>query len=300
MTSFEVDFAREKEQGYQRVFLRSPLLSSFSAQWHELMVAYDYFLAGQYPDVAAKQHSVAIFIDLPKFTSVTRKIGGERRCNRLVQGDLVIVPANTWHQAEPETSGGAIMVGIDPQEFTQFIDEAVECDGVELVPCFASTDPLVHQIGLALKRALENANQSSRLYAETLTNALMAHLIQHYCGNPFRLPTYTGGLSPLKLQQVVDYIHTHLSHDLALNELAEITQMSAHYFSELFKQSTGMSPHQYVIYCRIERAKQLLRETEFTIADVAKIVGFVDQSHFHRHFKRLVGVTPGKFLRQAK
>ncbi len=87
---------------------------------------------------------------------------------------------------------------------------------------------------------------------------------------------------------------------MSLKELAAIVQMSAHYFSQLFKQSTGITPHQYVIHCRIERAKELLMQRKLTIADVAKVVGFVDQSHFHRHFKRLVGITPKAFLQQVK
>jgi AraC family transcriptional regulator len=60
----------------------------------------------------------------------------------------------------------------------------------------------------------------------------------------------------------------------------------------LFKQSTGLTPHQYVIQCRVERAKQLLLQGELTIADIAYRVGFANQSHLNRHFKRLFGVTP--------
>ena len=74
--------------------------------------------------------------------------------------------------------------------------------------------------------------------------------------------------------------------------------MSPHYFSQLFKESTGITPHQYVIRCRIDRAKDLLKQGKLSIAEIAKEVGFVDQSHLHRHFKRLVGVTPKLFFKQ--
>nr|WP_058998923.1 helix-turn-helix transcriptional regulator [Leptolyngbya sp. NIES-2104] len=73
--------------------------------------------------------------------------------------------------------------------------------------------------------------------------------------------------------------------------------MSPHHFSRLFKQSTGLSPHQYVIRCRVERAKQLLLKGEMTIAEVAATVGFYDQSHFAHYFRRLMGVTPKALLK---
>jgi AraC family transcriptional regulator len=300
MASLVVDFAKEKEEGYKRIFSRSPLLSSVSTQWDGILVAYDYLEPGQTPEISVKQHGIGIFVEMPKPAQAERLIDGQFRREQVLQGDVVIVPANTWHRTSWNRAGGAIVLGFEPKEFTRTVDETIERDRIELIPHFATPDPLVHQIGLALKRALENSGSNSRLYAETMTTALMVHLLQYYSGQQITLPRYSGGLSKLKLQRIVDYIHAHLDHDLSLKELAAIVQMSAHYFSQLFKQSTGITPHQYVIRCRIERAKELLMQGQLTIADVAKIVGFVDQSHFHRHFKRLVGITPKAFLQQVK
>lgn len=298
MASVVVDFAREKEAGYRRIFARSPLLSSVATDWGGLLLAYDYFLPGQISEISLKQHGLGIFVDIPQPATVDRLIDGKRRQEQVRSGDVVVVPADTWHGSRWDQPGGAVIVGLQPQDFARTVDETVERDGVELIPHFATADPLIHQLGLALKRALENANSSSRLYAETMTTALMVHLLQHYCAQQLRLPTYTGGLCQRKLQQVIDYIQANLDQDLSLTELATLAQMSPHYFSQLFKQSMGVPPHQYVIRCRIERAKELLVQRQFSIADVAKVVGFADQSHFHRHFKRLVGLTPRAFKQQ--
>lgn len=296
MSSLVVDFAKEKEEGYRRIFSRSPLLSSISANWDGIHIAYDYFPPGQTPEISAKQHGIGIFIDMPTPAQAERIIDGQLRREQVVQGDIVVVPADTWQRVSSDTAAGAIVLSLEPEEFAR----TLEGNCIELVPHFATPDPLVHQIGLALKRALEHPGNSSRLYAETMITALMVHLLQYYSAQQLTLATYTGGLSKLKLQRVVDYIHAHLDQDLSLNELAAIVQISAHYFSQLFKQSTGITPHQYVIYCRIERAKELLTQGKLTIPDVARIVGFVDQSHLHRHFKRLVGITPKAFLQQVK
>ncbi|NEQ22907.1 MAG: helix-turn-helix transcriptional regulator [Microcoleus sp. SIO2G3] len=300
MPSLVVDFVKEKEEGYKRIFSRSPLLSSVSTQWDGILVAYDYLEPGQTPEISVKQHGIGIFVEMPKPAQAERLIDGQFRREQVLQGDVVIVPADTWHRTSWNRAGGAIVLGLEPKEFARTIEETIERDRIELIPHFATPDPLVHQIGLALKRALENSGSNNRLYAETMTTALMVHLLQYYSAKQVTLPIYEGGLSKLKLQRIVDYIHAHLDHDLSLKELAAIVQMSAHYFSQLFKQSTGTTPHQYVIRCRIERAKELLMQGKLTISDVAKVVGFVDQSHFHRHFKRLVGITPKAFLQQVK
>jgi AraC family transcriptional regulator len=296
MSSLIVDFVKEKEAGYQRIFQRSPLLSSVAAQWEDILVAYDQFLPGQTPEVCSKQHGIAIFTDLSEPAPAERTLDGRRQQEWVVQGDFVLVPAEVWQQTFADRTAGAIILGIEPQAMAQNL----EGTSIELIPHFATADPLVHQIGLALKRALEDAGLTSCLYAETLTTTLIVHLAQYYSAQPFTLPIYTGGLAQAKLKQVVDYIQAYLDRDLSLKELAAIAQISPHYFSQLFKQSTGLSPHQYVIRCRVQQAQTLLSQSKLSLAEVAERVGFVDQSHLHRHFKRLIGVTPKAFRQSLK
>ena len=90
-----------------------------------------------------------------------------------------------------------------------------------------------------------------------------------------------------------------LGKEMRLWELAQLAGMSPHYFCELFKKSTGVSPHQYVMRCRINRAKILLRSPELTVNRVANAIGFVDQGHFAKSFRRIVGVTPTQFRRMS-
>jgi AraC family transcriptional regulator len=149
---------------------------------------------------------------------------------------------------------------------------------------------------VALKSALTRHDTSSRLYAETLVNTLILHLLEHYSTTrPILSECISGKLPQYKLQQIIEYIDAYLDRDLSLQELSNLVQMSPHYFSKLFKQSTGTTPHQYVIRCRIERAKNLMQQGKLSLAEIATQVGFVDQSHLHRYFKRLVGVTPKNY-----
>lgn len=291
-----VNFVKEREEAYKRIYQRSPIISSASVGWDNLGIAYDWYPPGGMPKVLSKQHSIGIFTDVPSPAITKRQIDGLLKQEQVVQGSCVIVPANTSQQVEWNKASGALTIAVDPTVFAQTIYEVVDPDSIELLPQFATPDPLVYQLGVALKSALTRHGTSSRLYAETLVNTLILHLLEHYSTTrPILSECISGKLSQYKLQQVLDYINAYLDRDLSLKELATVVQMSPHYFSQLFKSTTGITPHQYVIRCRIEQAKNLMRQNRLSIAEIATQVGFVDQSHFHRYFKRLVGVTPKNY-----
>ena len=93
----------------------------------------------------------------------------------------------------------------------------------------------------------------------------------------------------------LDYIADSLDESISLSQLAAIAGMSPHYFSELFKQSTGRTPHNYLLLQRIQRAKQQLRDPKRSIIDAGLDAGFHNSSHFARMFRKLEGTTPSKF-----
>jgi AraC family transcriptional regulator len=108
----------------------------------------------------------------------------------------------------------------------------------------------------------------------------------------------TGNHAALALRHVIAYIHDNLDQQLTLAELSFVAHMSPSHFARTFKHVTGVTPHQYVLNARLERAKSLLLRGNVSISEVAHKLGFFDQSHFTRSFKRLVGITPQTLLRQ--
>ena len=91
------------------------------------------------------------------------------------------------------------------------------------------------------------------------------------------------------------FIQDNLASDLSLDAIAQEAGLSCYHFARLFTEAFGIAPHQYVIQARVERAKLLITQSRLPLGEVAQHVGFSDQSHFTRHFKRLVGVTPRAF-----
>jgi AraC family transcriptional regulator len=277
-----------------QLYPRPPILTSLQVGWSGFNVAYLCQPPGEVPEVCTPLwHCLGIFTHGDRVIYADRKLDGRRRRDAVVGGDVVITPVNVSQGVAWEAEGDFIILGIEPTFFARAVDDSAP-EQIELLPHFATPDPLIYQIGLVLKNVLATGGIGSRLYAETMVNALSVHLRQHYSSRKPILHEYAGGLSKYKLRQVIEYIQAHLDQDLGLTELAALVQMSPHYFSHLFKQSTGITPHQYVISCRVERAKELLLKGGIAIADIATQVGFANQSHLNLHFKRLLGVTPAQ------
>lgn len=102
-------------------------------------------------------------------------------------------------------------------------------------------------------------------------------------------------LTPRQLRSIEEHVEAHLQREISLQELADLLRYSPHYFCRVFKRATGISPHQFVLSRRIERAKVLLRNRELSLSNLALEVGFANQSHFGATFRKVVGVTPHRF-----
>ncbi len=94
---------------------------------------------------------------------------------------------------------------------------------------------------------------------------------------------------------MIEYIHANASGNISLAAMAKIAEVTPHHFASLFTKETGLSPHQYVLRVRIDRAKIHLKDSGLSIAEVSRLIGFRTQEHFTKVFRRVVGVTPTKF-----
>ena len=286
-----------KEDTTELILPRPPIFSSLKAGWNNVFLEYHYQPSGEHQEICTSGHTVAVFTKVSDRNQAERTLDGRFYQHSVRKGDLIINPAYVGHKSCWYGDSEFILFGFDPEVFARAIDESAQPEQIRLIPQVGTSDLLVLQMGLALKKVLED-NTNNRLYVDAIVNALTVHLIQYYSIRQPVLREYNGGLSRRKLEQVINYIHAKSDRDLGLQELANLVQMSPRYFSLLFKQSTGLTPHQYVIRTRVDRAKELLLQGQIPIADIAQNVGFANQSHLNLHFKRLVGVTPKQFSQQ--
>ena len=155
-------------------------------------------------------------------------------------------------------------------------------------------DPLVTQIAGLLSREALNSDQASALLAESMAMQLAVHLIRHYGEQPRPAVAEQNPLPPRAVLLASEFIHDNYARDISLADIARAAHLSPFHLARQFKKSTGMTPHQYLVAVRVNSARSLLSAGAGakSLADVAAAVGFSDQSHLTRHFKRQLGLTP--------
>jgi AraC family transcriptional regulator len=105
-------------------------------------------------------------------------------------------------------------------------------------------------------------------------------------------PRIRGGLPPKMPRRVREYIEVHLDEKISIESVAAAIGLSMFHFARAFKQSEGVTPHDYLIRRRVKRAMELLASTDLPLSEIAVTVGFSDQSHCARRFREIVGVCP--------
>ncbi|MBD1866103.1 helix-turn-helix transcriptional regulator [Cyanobacteria bacterium FACHB-471] len=278
----------------QRFDHTTPVLSSRQMGWNGISVEQYHHLSSsfevEFP--APSDHWLVLPLETP--VSVTQKSDDRLHESVIQKGDSILVPAGQpkyWCRREGICC--AMHIHLRPEMIRQTA-EASEMDTkrIDLMECFGRQDLQLHQIAMLLLAELKSGGMMGQLYVESLSQVLAIHLLRHYSQSALIIKSENRSLTHSQLQQAIDYIHTHLNRDLSLAELAGVINISPTYFASLFKQAMGISPHQYVIQQRVERAKVMLKRTDLAIADIALRVGFSNQSHLTRHFKRLTGITP--------
>lgn len=136
------------------------------------------------------------------------------------------------------------------------------------------------------------------LFGESLCLALATHVAQRYATGPTKSRSQRGGLSLRQLERVRGYIDNRLDCDLSLTELAAVADLSPQHFAGAFRRSMNVTPHQYVLRQRVEKAKVMLVTPGASIADLAAALGFASQSHFTDVFRKIVGTTPSRFRQE--
>ena len=148
------------------------------------------------------------------------------------------------------------------------------------------------------RSVVDGSGIDDHAYAETLGLLLLWELRHAADPHDRRLKPVRGGLTGHQLKRIKEFVDAHVSKEIGITELAGLIGLSPFHFIRAFKYSVGLSLYQYVLSERISVAKEMLSESDLSIADVALAVGFSGASQLNRVFRKLIGVTPAAFRRE--
>jgi len=156
-------------------------------------------------------------------------------------------------------------------------------------------DPLLAALLGSLGRELDRPASSEELFGDLATTLIALQLERAHGVSGVSPAPRRSGLSPFVLKRVREYIASHLGRPIRLQQLAAVAGLSPFHFSRAFKASTGLSPHAFVMHCRISESKRLLSGSNLTISEVARRTGFSGTGQLSRRFRAFVGTTPTAF-----
>jgi len=209
------------------------------------------------------------------------------------QGSIIFVNADDVHNGQSATADGWSYRAIYPLErqFKQLAgDLGLANNFAPYFPKAVVDDP---QMAIELKQLLSVLQQSDNsLYRETMLNGVMTRLmLKHSISKP-TIKDMRLHKKPLEL--VKQYIHDNLFNNISLEFLATLSGLSSYYLLRQFQKAFGLPPHAFQIQARLHKSKELLKRG-ISVSHVAVELGFHDQSHFHRHFVKANGISPGNY-----
>ena len=286
----------------------TPIASSEPLGWQPLLAEeFQHPPGGTDILEAWEGHSIALCL-APRPHRIHQVVGDLRYTGLYTKGDISITPANIPASYWTEGDDHYFHVQI-PTQFLRAIAQsaaALDPDRIELTNEFRVRDPQLEQTLMLLRSELHKGDGwVGQLYVESLANVLAINLLRDYSSTKPRLTLDEGGLGDSvsqtlrerRILQISEYIHEHLDQSIKLADLADVVGISQFHFSRLFKQSMGITAHQYLLQQRIEQAKQLLKGTKLAIAEIALQCGFNSQSHLSKHFRAATGTTPSNYRR---
>ena len=276
----------------QRALRVAPVMTSEGPQWRQVTVCLWRSPWIRAYDLAATDE-VIVALHTGGSKSVRAKVGGGWTAGGSNPGHVHVIPAGfaTGYRPEGELEFVSVHIGA---ERVRKLAKADGGDESHVSFRFAFHDAFIGSCVQALREEMEAPREHGSLYVDSVTDALTIHLLRSSAPHAIS-GRGRESLSPRALSRVCERIEESLEHGLSLADLAGEAGTSRFHFARAFRSATGVPPHRYMTLRRIERAKELLVQTDLPLVDVALASGFGSQSHFTLRFRETVGLTPRRF-----
>jgi AraC family transcriptional regulator len=234
-------------------------------------------------------HRIGVNLNAPHYASIKQ---GERwKRYRYDTGAMGLVPYGDVNEFCADKDIVCVSISLHLSWLERFLDGKT----ISLLGNRGVYDRTVHLLAADLQKELLDPHFVGRIYAESLIHTLALHLVASFADGKNKVALPKGKLTPIQSKKVIDYCHASLGDNPGLSDLAGEANLSPFHFARLFKQTFGYSPCQYLHQLKLEAARKLIRAGRSSLTEIAYELGFSDQAHFCKAFRRATGMPPGRF-----
>ena len=297
-----MDLLRHGERKFPRAGV---LASSVGRGWEGVAAELRSHPAGDLPAIVPEQMEITLALRRCEGALVSRKGAGQRQRTAVECGAIWLCPVGV---GEDEINISAplddiLHIYLPPQRFSGLADlygdHGIRADSIRYLSDLR--DPLIQQLGLAIRDELTHETSAGRMLVETAALALTARLAQAYSHDRSQPPvTALVRDCPERIRRAIEFMHENIDREISVAQLADVACLSPFHFARMFKRVTGQTPHGFVSAMRFELARKLLADRDLALVTIAHRVGFSSQAAFTTAFKRTAGSSPGAYRRRLR
>jgi AraC family transcriptional regulator len=230
----------------------------------------------------------------------------ERRNGKLLatgtarNGVVTIIPAGSSARWDINGSVNVVQLFLPHGTLARVAAEADKDGSIDLTERTAHPDPVTSRLLVSAADVLDGNEALDALFRQQLTDLLAMRLLAAHTGKPPAYQPSLGGLAPTALRRAIERLRSDADVDVSLAALASDAGLSRFHFCRAFKESTGLSPHNWLRQYRLEQAIIMLRDPHNSVAIVAASLGYGSQTAFAAAFRRLTGETPSDWRRRGR
>ena len=284
---------------------RTPILPDGATVWpwlcqgENVSVYYARLKPSHWPEHHHEQAEFLLTFDSACAEITWRNKSGRIGKHSLGANQFCLIPPNLRHECQWKSDADVVAIYMEERLLKAHVNGPFRAVVVDDFKVLTRVDAFLWSIGGMFRSLCRIAAIQPASFIEGMGTALAARTLeQHFHGEhpgTISLPKLPGAA----LQRMVEYIQANMRDAITVADLAKHAALSVDHFARLVKNTTGWSPLQFLLKCRVEKALELLRTGEFRVAEAACEVGFYDQSHLDRHCRKFFGFPPKSAMRAA-
>jgi len=222
------------------------------------------------------------------------------QCEEFRPGDMTLLnPGDVHEDFSSKQERDYLTVNIQDCFFTTALEQSKA--SARNLPCFfrprIPSDARIRRIFGQLRQELDGASFDRELMIRELVVELASTISEGFATTSVREQggQFEKRIAALEVRRTIEFLRDTYTQKFNLNQLSHMAGLSKYYLEKVFKRAVGLSPYQYTLQLRVERAKKLLMSTSRSVVEISMELGFFDQSHFSNHFRRFTGVSPSAY-----